>query len=401
MNKPERIDSRAGEEALVSWARDFAPKLRAARKETEDLARTPPSIEAEMRRAGVWSMMVPQAFGGMEASLSTWMRTVVELGRGDAGVAWGITLNSACCWAAAGLYPRPVVDALFAGKSPRFAGVFSGRLIEAAPVDDGIRVQKATWFFNSGAYQADWNLLGIPMFDQNGAPAGPGLGIVPMSDCRLLDDWNPSGLRGSGSTNVAASDVTIPSERIIPLIPCVLGQQPLAFPDSPLYRLAFGPLMVLVLAFPVLGAGKHMLEAFIDTVAKRDIKLTIYGKQAEAPITQVQIGEASARIAAAEAVLERSCKALQDYADRGEMMPKLERAAITRNAAFANKLVWEAIDLMASAAGGSWAWRGNDMNGVWQDAKVGTMHPFINLASNLEAFGKMQLGLEPDVMPLI
>jgi 3-hydroxy-9,10-secoandrosta-1,3,5(10)-triene-9,17-dione monooxygenase len=358
-------------------------------------------IEAEMKSAGVWSMMVPRAYGGMEASLTTWMRTVVELGRGDAGVAWGVTLNSATCWVAAGLYPRAVADGLFAKQEPRFAGVFSGRVIDAAPVEDGLLIKKATWFFNSGAYQAEWNLLGVPLFGKDGAPMGPGIAIVPMSDVNLLDDWNPSGLRGSGSTNCAMAGVTIPHERIIPLIPCVLGAQPLAFPDSPLYRLAFGPLMVLVLAFPVLGAGKHMLEAFIDTVAKRDIKLTIYGKQAEATVTHLQIGEASAKISAAEALLEQSCRAMDGYAQRGEPMPKLERAAITRDSSFANKLVWEAVDLLASAAGGSWTWRDNDMNRVWQDAKVGTMHPIINLASNLETFGKMQLGLEPDVMPLI
>ena len=159
--------------------------------------------------------------------------------------------------------------------------------------------------------------------------------------------------------------------------------------------------MVLILAYPVLGAGLHMLETFVETVARRDIKLTTYARQSEAPVTHLQIGEAAARLAAARALLERACATLDDHARRDAVMPKLERAAITRDSAFANSLVWQAADLLAGAAGGSWAWSGNELNRVWQDIKVGTMHPFINAASNFEAFGGIVTGKDPAIMPFI
>ena len=54
--------------------------------------------------------------------------------------------------------------------------------------------------------------------------------------------------------------------------------------------------------------------------------------------------------------------------------------------------------MLASSAGGSWAWKSSEMNRVWQDAKVAVMHPFVNLASNLEMYGRMRLGIEPDLM---
>lgn len=386
------------EAALAAWARDFVPRLRAATGETDELARTPDHIADQMQDAGVWLMTVPRAFGGLQASLMTWMRTVTEIGRGDGGIAWGVTLNSAAGWMAANLYPRRVVDEVFAQPGVRSAGVFSGRACTAHRVEGGIHVDKGTWFFNSGVYQADWNLLGVPMFDAAGEVAGPGIALVPMKDVKLLHDWDPSGLRGSGSTNVAMENVFIPDERIVSLAACNAGTQPKAFPGEASCHLAFGPLMVVVLAFPVLGLGLHMLEAFLGAVPKRDIKLTLYTRQGEAAATHLQVGEASARLDAARTVIEAACRDLEQWAERREIMPKTERARITRDTAFANQLAWQAIDLLASSAGGSWAWKSSEMNRVWQDAKVAVMHPFVNLASNLEMYGRMRLGIEPDLM---
>ncbi|MCB1389433.1 MAG: acyl-CoA dehydrogenase family protein [Rhodobacteraceae bacterium] len=401
MDTSPKAEKQAAERALVDWAGSFVPDLRAARADVDEAARTPDALAARMEDAGVWKMMVPEIYGGMHSSLLTWMRVVTELGRGDAGVAWGVTLNSACAWMAAGFYPRAVVDEVFAQPGVRLAGVFSDRAVKARPVAGGIHVDKGMWFFNSGVHQADWNMLGVPMFDAEGRPIGPGIALVPMKDVRLLDDWDPTGLRGSGSTNVAMEDLFIPAERIVPMLACIDGSHPMTFPGDPLYKAAFGPLMVLILAYPVLGAGLHMLETFVETVARRDIKLTTYARQSEAPVTHLQIGEAAARLAAARALLERACATLDDHARRDAVMPKLERAAITRDSAFANSLVWQAADLLAGAAGGSWAWSGNELNRVWQDIKVGTMHPFINAASNFEAFGGIVTGKDPAIMPFI
>ena len=75
-----------------SRARDFAPQLRAAQTEVNEAARTPERLARLMEEAGIWRIAVPEAYGGLGASLLTWMRVVTELGRGDAGVAWGVTL---------------------------------------------------------------------------------------------------------------------------------------------------------------------------------------------------------------------------------------------------------------------------------------------------------------------
>ena len=385
---------------VVESARSLVPRLRAAQAETDRLARVPEDIVDEMQDLGLYSMMVPKAFGGLQTSVSTYMQAVTEIGRGDAGVAWAVTLVNACNWMAGGLYPKQVADEVFAKPGVRLAGVFSGRRIDARPVKGGIVVDKGTWFFNSGVYQAQWDMLGVPMFNEAGEPAGPGIAIVPMSDVNILNDWDTSGLRGSGSSNVRMANVFIPNERIVGLLPAVEGRQQRTFPDANLYKSAFTPMMVIILAFPVLGAGMHMLEHFLERLPSRDIKLTPYTKQAEAAVTHLQVGEASAKIDAAKLIIANGCREIDEWAERDDYMPRDLRARICRDCTVANKLVWEAVDLLATASGGTFAHNDNVLNRIWQDVKVATMHPYISLASHMELYGRILCGVEPTLMPI-
>ena len=259
---------------LPAWAREFVPQLRMAQSESDRLARPPQQIVDHLKAAGVYSMTIPKAYGGLQTDVTTWMKTVTEIGRGDGGVAWAVTLVTACNWMASGLFPKHVTDAVFAKPNTCVAGVFSGRACKARRVDGGIHVDKGMWFFNSGVYQADWDLLGVPMFDKAGEPIGPGVALVPMSDVRILNDWDTTGIRGSGSSNVSMENVFIPDDHIVSLMACNEGRQPRTFPNDDLYQSAFAPLMVIVLTFPVLGLGMHMLEHFLETLPSRDIKLT-------------------------------------------------------------------------------------------------------------------------------
>lgn len=389
-NTPAQVD-------VVSAVKALLPELRAAQAESDRLAQPPRDIVEALREAGAYSLTVPKEYGGLEADMKTWMDTITEIGRGDAGVAWAATLVASCNWALSSYYPKHVVDEVFSTPGASVAGVFSGRAVKARRVDGGIFVEKGMWFFNSGVYQATWDLLGVPMFDEAGEPIGPGIALVPMSDVKLLNDWDTSGIRGSGSTNVAMENVFIPDERIVSLLAMANGTQPRTYQGaSP--RVAFSPAMVIILTFPVLGAALHMIETFMETLPRRDIKLTSYTKAAEAPVTHLQIGEATAKIETAKLLIGEGVRELDEWSRGSEYMPQLLRAKICRDCAFAERLMWEGVDLLASASGGSFSWLNNISNRLWQDMKVGSMHPFVSLSSNYEMYGRMLAGIEPPLM---
>lgn len=385
---------------VVGRARALVERLRNRHTETDLLSKATDETSSELEAAGLFKLTVPRAYGGLETSITTWMEAVAELGRGDGGVAWAVTLVNACNWMAAGLYPRNVADEVFADPNARVAGVFSPRGVKARRADGGIVIEKGIWFFNSGVYHAQWDLLGVPMFNEAGESIGPGIALVPMSDVKILNDWDTIGLRGSGSSNVAMENVFVPNERIVGLMPATAGLQPRTFPDASLYRTAFAPLMVGILAFPVLGMGLHIIEEFIETLPKRDIKLTPYTKAGEAVVTQVQIAQASAKVHAAQCVMAKACAEMDAWAARGEYMPVHDRARICRDTAYSDQLVWEAADIIADAGGGSFARRGNTLSRVWADIKVATQHPFVSLTSNYEMYGRLVAGIDPPLMPV-
>ena len=385
---------------LPAWARDFVPTLRAGQPESDKQAKIPAEILAQLEAAGIYKMMLPKAYGGLQTDITTWMKTVMELGRGDAGVAWAVTLVTACNWLISGLYPKHIADKVLADPNVRAAGVFSGRACQAHRVEGGIHVDKGMWFFNSGVYQAKWDLLGVPMFDKDGNPTGPGIALVPMSDVNILGDWDTSGMRASGSSTVSMENVFIPDDHIVSLLDCNAGRQPKTFPNEDLYHSSFAPLMVIILTFPVLGLGMHMVETFLETMPRRDIRLTFYTKQGEAPVTHLQLGEASAKIDTAKYIVERACREIDEWAARRENMPLQDRARICRDAAFADQLVWQAVDQLSTAVGGGWARNGNVLNRIWQDTKVGSQHPFVSLTSNYEQYGRILSGVEPLLMPV-
>ncbi|MEJ1977122.1 MAG: hypothetical protein WDN49_14405 [Acetobacteraceae bacterium] len=66
-------------------------------------------------------------------------------------------------------YAKPVVDDKYAaGRRFRAAGVLAPGKVKTRPAVGGILIEEGLWRFNSGAYHAQWNNLGIPVLDEAG-----------------------------------------------------------------------------------------------------------------------------------------------------------------------------------------------------------------------------------------
>jgi alkylation response protein AidB-like acyl-CoA dehydrogenase len=381
---------------MTAVANSMIPTLRDRHHETDELCKLPDSTLADFEAAGIFRMLTPRAYGGQECSIEEFMRTVVELGRGDGSAAWAVTLIDMCIWMAATLYPRSVTDKIFIHPDIKVAGVVSPRFCKARRTDGGIIVEKGVWGFNSGVYHADWDLLGVPILNDNNDVIDQGLAAVPIGDVELLHDWDTMAIRGSGSTSVALTDIFIPDAHIVSLTDAINGKYEGGFQDSALYRSAFMPLLSIILTFPTMGMGEAMQDLFMEKLPKRGIAYTPYGKQAEAVVTQVQLSQAMAKTHAARLVVENAVREIEDWARRDEVMPFMQRARIRRDTGFAGQTIWESVDLLASAAGGSLAATSNPLNRVWRDARVAIMHGIFCPMTNHELYGRLMCGLQPD-----
>ncbi|MHC8366493.1 acyl-CoA dehydrogenase family protein [Pseudomonas sp. ZT5P21] len=383
--------------ALQDYARSLIPTLKARAQETAALGRLPAETIADLEAGGLLSMTTPRQFGGEAVSVRTFLNVVAELGRADASVAWVTALINVTTWSAATFFGEAAAQEVFRGSKPaRVVGVLSPRKAVVKKVEGGYLIEEGLWGFNSGIYHATWDMLGIPLVDASGNMVDQGVALIPVEQIEILHDWNVIGISGSGSSSVMVKNVFVPQARIASVSQAIEGNYlSTHLADEPLFRTACMPMLSIILAFPALGLGVAALETFLETLPRRGIQYSWYAKQSEAPITHLQVGEASAKIDAARTILERHADAMDISAASGSYMDFLERAKVRRDVGYAEKLIWEAVDLLASASGGSLAAVNNPMAKIWQDARIASLHGIVSPNTNFETYGRILCGMTP------
>ncbi|HEY3599643.1 MAG TPA: acyl-CoA dehydrogenase [Paraburkholderia sp.] len=398
---PARADV-ANDTDVVAAAAALVPVLRSRAAESDTLLKLPDTTIADFEKARLFEMVVPKMYGGLQSPLETYMDVMIQLGRADGSAAWALGLLSSGTWMAATLFPKHVTDEVFAkGGKFRTAGALGPRKAKTRRVDGGMVIEDALWMYNSGAYHAHWNVLGIPIVDDAGQMTGMGSALVPSSDVIFLNDWDPIGLRGSGSTSIAVKDLFVPNDRISLTSRNLQDDYASThLRGEAAYRMPMVPLLAARLLCPILGMAKAALELFVDKVPTRGIAFTTHDKQDEAAVTHLQIGEASSKIDAAEAIVRRTMQNLEANAASGTRMTQEQRARIWRDGGFASQLIWEAVDMMAAASGTAFINAKSPINRVWRDVRVATMHGGICLSTCLELYGRISTGKAPNTMLL-
>ncbi len=395
MTVADRMPAKDGAEKLIADAANLVQQLRSRSAADGAVGKLSETTVRELNDAALFELTIPRRYGGLQTSIRTYKEVVVQLARGDASTAWTVSLINIGNWLAATLYAPPFADELFATSGGlRACSVLSSRDARVRKVHDGWIIEEGVWRFNSGVYHANWDLLGIPLVDEAGNVIDQGLAAIPIEQVNILDDWDAVGLCGTGSSTIAVRNVFVPTEHVASISSALDGRyrSDRSSGDS-LYRAAFIPFVAIILAFPLLGVGHAALEIFLKMVPHRSIKYTWYENQAEATVTHLQVSEASAKIDAAESIIDRAVADLDRDAEAdGEPMDILRRARIRRDTGFSSQLICEAVDLLVSASGGSFALAMNPMNRLWRDTRIASLHGAVCVSTNLELYGRLLCG---------
>jgi len=379
---------------VVARAGALRSTLRERSTETDRLAKLPEATVADLEETRLFEITTPRLYGGLQLDVRTYMEAMVELGRGDASVSWAATLVNINNWFVATLFPPQVSEEVFANPGTRVAAVLQPRSCKVRRVSGGFHIEEGLWPFNSGVYHAQWDMLGFPARDEAGAYLA--FALLPLSDIQILDDWDTIGIRGSGSSSVAVRDVFVPDIRVARADSAQPGKySSTQLEHEWLYRAAFIPLGQIIIAFPALGAGLAALDAFMAQLPRRAIAYSPYSKQGEAPVTHLQLGEASAKIDTARMIIEHAADEIQRHAKAGCVIDQMSQARIRRDTGFASRLIWEGIDILAGASGGSFASVANPLNRIWRDARVAGLHATLVPSTVFELYGRMMCGLAP------
>jgi 3-hydroxy-9,10-secoandrosta-1,3,5(10)-triene-9,17-dione monooxygenase len=377
---------------VVERASALVPLLRGNALRADRERRLPPENLEALAEAGIFRITLPRRFGGYELPTTAQVDLLCELARGCGSTSWVAAVYSVGTWIVA-LFPDETQDEVFETPDVRVTVVGSPTGV-ARPVAGGYRVT-GTWAFSTGCLDAHWAYVGA-VEEGKELPDGHLGVLMPYDELEILDDWYVAGLRGTGSCSVAADGVFVSERRVLPM-PYAMEGRYLSErnAETPLYRAAFGPFIAANSAGTPLGLGRAALEAFLDRMPGRPITFTQYADRREAPVTHLQVGEAAIRLESA-AYHARRCAALVDEkAAAGDELTLEERARVRMDLAWVTELARAATRLLQEGSGATSIHEDVPIQRISRDVEALALHAILHPKTNLELYGRVLCGLEP------
>jgi len=269
--------------------------------ESERLGRIAPPTQDALLKAGLFRMLLPRAYGGMETTPPAFARAIEAAAQVDASTAWCLCQGNGCAMAAAYVAPE-VAKAMF-GDDPRAVLAWGPGKAEAHVVDGGYRVT-ARIAFASGGRHATWLGCHVPVFEADGTqrmtPSGPPeirTMLFPASEVRWIDTWDVIGLRATGSDDFEIDGLFVP-DAYTAIRDADRGRRHV----TSLYTMPSMSLYAMGFSMTAQGIARAMLEAFKDLATEKTPRMA-KSKMMDNPVIQNDLALCEARLKAARAYL--------------------------------------------------------------------------------------------------
>ncbi|MFC8868817.1 3-hydroxy-9,10-secoandrosta-1,3,5(10)-triene-9,17-dione monooxygenase oxygenase subunit [Streptomyces sp. NPDC057148] len=380
-----------GNQVLES-VRALLPGIAERAVAADEARRIPRSTVRELTEAGVFRMLQPARYGGLESDPVDFYRVVRAISAVCCSTGWVASVLGVHPWQL-GLFPRRAQDDVW-GEDPdtRISSSYApvGRL---TPVDGGYRLT-GRWSFSSGCEHAGWALLGALVVGAQGRPVDFLTVLVPRSDYTIEDAWDVVGLRGTASNDIIVESAFVPGHRVLRNYEQaqlkVPGQQ---VNKGPLYRLPFGAIFTSAITAPVIGAVSGGYESYASLMKER-VRLSLGGGRfTEDPFAQVAIARAASDIDATVVQMDRNMRELSELAAARQEIPMELRLRTRRDQVRGTERAVAAIDLLFKTAGGNALRRGNPIERAWRDAHAGSVHVANDVERALAMYGRGAFGL--------
>lgn len=378
----------------VEAARALAPLLRGAADEAERARRLPAPVVAALSDAGLFALCVPRAFGGAEAEPAVLIATIEALAQADGAAGWCAMIGSTSSVLAGYLAPADARAIYRPGTVSGGAFAPQGKAVAAG---DGFRVS-GRWAFASGCQHCAWLMGGAVVLD-DGAPRRLASGapdtrlfLFPAGDAEIIDTWDVSGLRGTGSHDIAVRDVVVPGARSVSLV----VDRPTA--TGPLYAFPVFGLLALGIAAVALGIARRALDE-LEALAADKVPSLARRPLRDRPVVQTATAEAEATLAAARAFVLEAVDAAWRTAAAGDPLSIPGRARLRLAATHAVRSAARVVDVAYDAGGGSAIYAKSPLQRCFRDVHAVTQHTMVQ-PSTFELVGRVLLGADADTSML-
>lgn len=351
------------------------------------------NIEA-LRDAGFFKALQPARYGGTPLGADEYTPAVVAVAQACASTAWASGLLAQHSHLIA-LMSVELQDEIWANDPDALVSSSVAAINDCQEVDGGVRLT-GRWGWSSGCDHASWAILGFrrAVIALDGLVL-PHFAVVPMKDLTIIDDWNTSALRGTGSKTLVLNDVFVPNYRTECLFDLMAGGSR-GFGTHPgIFHAPFSPWFSLGFSAVSLGISLRFLELYKDRVKSRVRAYTGAAEINSVPAL-LRVAESHHQLAAVQATLEKDWKSMTEHAMASQLPAPDVDVHWRANQSYATKLSIEALDRLWSAAGGSAFFDSNEMQRLWRDSKMTGAHAYSDYDVARHRHGRQLLGLDPD-----
>lgn len=378
---------------VLARVRPLLPAIAERAAQADDVGRIPASSVDELVSAGVFRLLQPERFGGLERDPLEFYAVVRAISEACGSTGWVASVLGVHPWHV-GLFPEQAQQEVWTDQPDALIASSYAPIGRLVPVEGGYELD-GRWSFSSGIEHARWVLLGAMVVGTGGTPVDIITALLPRHDVRVDEVWDTVGLRGTASDDIIVEGAFVPTHRTLRNY----EQAHLRGPGQevntgPLYRLPFGAIFTHAITAPVLGTASGCYRTYVGSMRSRTRLSLGGGRFVDDPFAQVAVARAASEIDAGILQTDRNIRELLDHATAHEKIPMELRLRARRDQVRATERALTAVDLLFETAGGSSLRRGNPIERAWRDAHAGSMHVANETQRTLTMYGRGAFGLE-------
>ncbi len=381
-------------QTLVERAHKLIPVFRERAARCDELGHLPDETREDLRQSGVARVLQPAHYGGAEGHFSGMVDILNAVGSGCGSTAWCLAQYIGHNFMVA-QWPERAQEEIW-GNDPQslIAGILIPHLGRATKVRGGYRLS-GQWPFVSGVDACDWTILSGLVARDEQEPEERYF-LVPKSAYEILDTWDAMGLRGSGSHDIRADDLFIPTSMTLPIRHLKGGESPgRKLHRAPLYRAPSYATFGLLISSASVGMAEGLVRDYTEH-AKSRVALMSGQAHLDQPTQHVRLSRAAMSVDAAKALLHRNCDEIMTIVASDRLPSDAERTRFRAAGAMAGHLAFEAANLIWEAEGGRGVYMKNPVARSYRDLCTATRHMTHSWDLNGGLDGRVRLGLPMD-----
>jgi alkylation response protein AidB-like acyl-CoA dehydrogenase len=375
----------------------LADVIRRGGDEAQQLRRCPAAVVDALIDAGLFRFTLPRELGGEDASVGQTIEVLEAISTIDASVGWNVMLGSEINAMAAGGMPRELAKEVYL-DNPRVIMCGGGgpgtRASKAVAQPDGSYRVWGQATFISGCHNATWCFMVAPVVEDGALKLVDGAPVVKVwmlhrDEWQILDTWDVSGLRGSGSHDVVTEGGLVP-ERFAGVDLVTVP----ALYDNPVYRIPVPLRLAYNKAAVAIGVARGTLDSFVELAnTKTPVLSSILLR--DRPTAHARMGEGEANLRSARAFLFEAMGQVEDELRAGREAPSASVTQIARLACtHAANASMHVVDSIHNAAGTTAIRMDSPLERKLRDAHGCATHRWVAHPLYAE-LGRIFLGHEP------